>query len=198
MGYYLQGSTSAKGCNRGPHSRKTLLLPSAVNWCIEITKTPIHLRWVSNDALCKIEDSRSWRLLSFLVVSIIVFRWGFQMANTQDNVELFQQKTTFYCEGVVVPEGGRERTQGYQLRLETAPVVLYVFLIIGVELWEARGDRKVEGGGGRGEEGEGARGWGEAHRVRFTPALLLCSLLDRYLWNVQGTFSWIFYVPMSA
>ena len=29
---------------------------------------------------------------------------------------------------------------------------------------------------------------GEAHRVRFTPALLLCSLLDIYLWNVQGTF----------
>ena len=41
------------------------------------------------------------------------------------------------------------------------------------------------GGGGKG----GARGWGEAHRVRFTPALLLCSLLDLYLWNVQGTFS---------
>ena len=43
-----------------------------------------------------------------------------------------------------------------------------------------------------------ARGWGEAHRVRFTPALLLCSLLDLYLWNVQGTFSWMFYIPMSA
>ena len=39
-----------------------------------------------------------------------------------------------WCEGVVVPEGGRERTQGYQLRLETAPVLLYRFLIIGVEL----------------------------------------------------------------
>ena len=55
------------------------------------------------------------------------------------------------------------------------------------------------GGGGRGEEGGvRARGWGEAHRVRFTPALLLCSLLDLYLWNVQGTFSWMFYVPMGA
>ena len=43
-----------------------------------------------------------------------------------------------------------------------------------------------------------ARGRGEAHRVRFTPALLLCSLLDVYLWKVQGTFSWMFYVPMSA
>ena len=39
-----------------------------------------------------------------------------------------------YCEGVVVPEGERERTQGYQLRLETAPVLLYRFLIIGIEL----------------------------------------------------------------
>ena len=34
-----------------------------------------------------------------------------------------------------------------------------------------------------------ARGWGEAHRVRVTPALLLCSLPDLFLWNVQGTFS---------
>ena len=40
-----------------------------------------------------------------------------------------------------MPEGGRERTQGYQLRLETAPV-LYRFLIIGIELLQARGDRK--------------------------------------------------------
>ena len=40
----------------------------------------------------------------------------------------------FRCEGVVVPEGGREGTQGCQLRLETAPVLLYRFLIIGVEL----------------------------------------------------------------
>ena len=87
-----------------------------------------------------------------------------------------------YCEIVVVPEGVRKRTQGYQLRLETAPVLLCRFLIIGVELWEARGDRKGEGG-------VRAWGWGEAHRVRFTPALLLCSLLDLYLWNVQGTFS---------
>ena len=43
-------------------------------------------------------------------------------------------KIFVYCEGVVVPEGGRERTQGYQLRLETAPVLLHRFLIIGVEL----------------------------------------------------------------
>ena len=27
-------------------------------------------------------------------------------------------------------------------------------------------------------------GWGEAHRVRFPPALVLCSLLDLHLWNV--------------
>ena len=56
------------------------------------------------------------------------------------------------------------------------------------------------GGGGVGEGGGGvrARGWDEAHRVRFTPALLLCSLPDLYLWNVQGTFSWMSYVPMSA
>ena len=33
-----------------------------------------------------------------------------------------------------MPEGGREGTQGCQLRLETAPVLLYRFLIIGVEL----------------------------------------------------------------
>ena len=39
------------------------------------------------------------------------------------------------CEGVVVPEGGREKTQGYQRRMETASVLLYRFLIIiGVEL----------------------------------------------------------------
>ena len=41
-------------------------------------------------------------------------------------------------------------------------------------------------------EREGTQGY------RFTPALLLCSLLDLYLWNVQETFSWMFYVPMSA
>ena len=34
--------------------------------------------------------------------------------------------------------------------------------------------------------------------VRFTPALLLCSLLDLYLWKTQGTFSQMFYIPMSA
>ena len=34
----------------------------------------------------------------------------------------------------MVLEGGRERTQGYQLRLETASVLLYRFLIIGIEL----------------------------------------------------------------
>ena len=39
-----------------------------------------------------------------------------------------------FCEGVVEPKGGRERTQGYQLRLETAPVLPYRFFIIGVEL----------------------------------------------------------------
>ena len=43
-----------------------------------------------------------------------------------------------------------------------------------------------------------APGWGEAHRVRFNPAWLLCFLLDLYVWNIQGTFSWILYVPMSA
>ena len=78
------------------------------------------------------------------------------------------------------PEGLGGGMQGYQLRLETAPVLLCRFLIVGVELGEARGDRK---GGVR------AWGWGEAHRVRFPPALMLCSLLDLDLWNVQGTFS---------
>ena len=49
-----------------------------------------------------------------------------------------------------MPDGERERTQGYQLRLETAPVLLCRFLIIiGVELWEARENRKGEGGGVR-------------------------------------------------
>ena len=33
-----------------------------------------------------------------------------------------------------MPEGGRERTQGNQIRLEIAPVLLYRLLIIGVEL----------------------------------------------------------------
>ena len=40
-------------------------------------------------------------------------------------------------------------------------------------------------------------------RVRLTEftsssALLLCSLLDLYLWNVHGTFSYIFYIPVGA
>ena len=68
-----------------------------------------------------------------------------------------------------MPDGEREGTRGYQLRLETAPVVLCRFLIIiGVELWEARRDRK----------GEGVRawGWGEAHRVRFTLQHCCCAL----------------------
>ena len=55
-----------------------------------------------------------------------------------------------------------------------------------------RSSRRQERKGG----GVRARGWGEAHRARFTPALLLCSLLDLYLWNVRGTFSWMFYVPI--
>ena len=38
------------------------------------------------------------------------------------------------CGRVVVPEDGREVTQGYQLRLETAPVLLCRFLIIDVKL----------------------------------------------------------------
>ena len=48
--------------------------------------------------------------------------------------ESLVQRVMCLCEGVVVPEGGREGTQGYRLRLETAPVLLYSFLIIGVEL----------------------------------------------------------------
>ena len=63
------------------------------------------------------------------------------------------------------------------------------------ETGRGRGGEGGEGGGGGGVR---ARGWREAHRVRFTPALLLCSLPDLYLWNVQGTFSWMSYVPMSA
>ena len=38
--------------------------------------------------------------------------------------------------------GGHSITQGYQLRLETAPVLLGRYLITGVELYEARGDTK--------------------------------------------------------
>ena len=49
----------------------------------------------------------------------------------------------------MVPEGVRDGTQGYQLRLETAPVLLCRFLIVGVELREARGDRNRKGGGVR-------------------------------------------------
>ena len=37
---------------------------------------------------------------------------------------------------------GRREAQRYQLRLETASVLLCRLLIIGVELWEARGDRR--------------------------------------------------------
>ena len=68
-----------------------------------------------------------------------------------------------------MPEGERERTRGYHLRMETAPVLLCRFLIIiGDELWEARVDRK----------GEGVRawGWGEAHRVPFTLQHCCCAL----------------------
>ena len=32
--------------------------------------------------------------------------------------------TTPNCEGVVVPDGGGERTQEYKLRLETTPLLL--------------------------------------------------------------------------
>ena len=56
-------------------------------------------------------------------------------------------------------------------------------------------------GGGGGEGGGGgvrAREWREAHRVRFTSALLLYSLPDLHLWNVQGTFSQMLHIPMSA
>ena len=38
------------------------------------------------------------------------------------------------CGKFVVPEGVGEGTQGYQLRLETAPVLLCRFLIVGIEL----------------------------------------------------------------
>ena len=38
--------------------------------------------------------------------------------------------TTPNCEGTVVPDGGRERTQGYQLRLETTPVFFDDFLLL--------------------------------------------------------------------
>ena len=45
------------------------------------------------------------------------------------------------CDESWCREGVREGTHGYQLRLEIAPILLCRFLIIGVELWEARGDR---------------------------------------------------------
>ena len=78
------------------------------------------------------------------------------------------------------------------------------FFFIDFSLLALSYDKLEETGRGRGGEGgEGgggvrARGWDEAHGVRFTPALLLCSLPDLYLWNGQGTFSWMSYVPMSA
>ena len=68
-------------------------------------------------------------------------------------------------------------------------------LLLALSYEKLEGDRKGEGGEGGGVR---ARGWDEAHGIRFTPALLLCSLPDLYLWNVQGTFPWMFYVPMSA
>ena len=42
-------------------------------------------------------------------------------------------RTPGTCERVVVPEGEREGTQGYQLRLETAPVLLRRFLTADIE-----------------------------------------------------------------
>ena len=62
--------------------------------------------------------------------------------------------------------------QGYQLRLETAPTSSGRFLIVGVEPRKARGSRK------------GVNAWGRgSHRVRFTPALLPCSLLDLFFYG---------------
>ena len=76
------------------------------------------------------------------------------------------------------------------------------FFFIDFSLLALSYDKLEETGrGGVGEGGEGgvrARGWREARRVRFTPALLLCSLPDLHLWNVQGTFSQMLYIPMSA
>ena len=81
----------------------------------------------------------------------------------------YQMQQDTKCRRVVLPEGERDKTQGYQLRSETTPLLLCRFLIIiVVELWEARGDR----------QGEGLRawGWGEAHRVRFTLQYCCCAI----------------------
>ena len=60
---------------------------------------------------------------------------------------------TINCGRVVVLEGEREGTQGYQLRLETAPVLLFCrFLITGIEPHE-----KLEGTGKEEEEEEDER-----------------------------------------
>ena len=51
------------------------------------------------------------------------------------------------CEGVVVPEGGRERNQGYQLRLATAPVLLIDFSLLTLsyaKLEETGKEKEVE------------------------------------------------------
>ena len=48
-------------------------------------------------------------------------------------VFLLKERSTSFsvvCEGVVVPGGERERTQGYQLCLETAPVIFGDFLLL--------------------------------------------------------------------
>ena len=42
---------------------------------------------------------------------------------------------------------------------------------------------------GRQERRTETTGGGEAHRVRFPPALLLCYLLEIVQWHVKGTFS---------
>ena len=46
------------------------------------------------------------------------------------------------CEKVVVPEGVREGVQGYQLRLETAPVLLCRFALLALSYEKLKETRK--------------------------------------------------------
>ena len=63
-------------------------------------------------------------------------------------------------------EGVREGTHGYQIPVETAPVLLGSFLITGLELWKARGDRNG-----------GVRPWGGVRLTDFAfPQLCCCAL----------------------
>ena len=74
-----------------------------------------------------------------------------------------------------MPEGVREWTQGYQLRLERAPVLLCRFVIIGVELHE-----KLEE---TGREKEGEHGGGARLTEFASPQHCCCALFWTFIYG---------------